>query len=39
MIAIPEGIPEFAWEAIGAKRVGNEWHIPERDASGEEGAP
>lgn len=31
----PEGIPLASWLAIGAEQHGDEWHTPERDATGE----
>lgn len=30
----PEGIPLASWLAIGAEQHGDEWHTPERDATG-----
>lgn len=33
--SLPEGVPGWAWEAIGAVPQGDGWAIPERNAEGE----
>jgi hypothetical protein len=32
---VPEGVPAWAWKAIGAEAHGSDWHIPEREGGGE----